>query len=369
MSNNTIRFPGSGEFFAELKHRVAAYLEQEGVSGRDAPAMYLKTAIIMSWLLGSYLGLLLWAHNALQIILLSISLGLAMTGVGFSIQHDGNHGGYSKHNWINQLMALSLDLIGGSSYVWHWKHNVIHHTYSNIAHVDSDLDVGFFARLSPDHRRLSIHRFQHFYVWALYALLPFKWIFVDDYQNLLTGKIGTQKFPRPSPQMLAVTLAMKAVNLFLAILLPLWFHPVGLVVLGFCVASVTLGIILAVVFQMAHCHERAEFPLPDANHRMSAEWATHQVATTVDFARENALLTWWLGGLNFQVEHHLFPKVCHVHYRAISKIVEATCREYGLLFRSHDTLGEALSAHARWLRRMGEEPTPPDRSAEELVSA
>ncbi len=356
MSQPKVRFPGSGVFFSELKTRVAAHLAASGKGDHGTAEMHWKTAIILMWLGASYLGLLLWAHTIPQIVALAASLGLAMAGIGFNIQHDGNHGGYSGRSWVNRVMALTLDMVGGSSYVWHWKHNVIHHTYSNIPQVDADTDVGFFARLTPSHVRRGFHRYQHFYVWGLYALLPFKWVFVDDFVDLATGRIGTQHFPKPSRWGMAGILAMKVFYVSWALVLPLYLHPVAGVALAYVVAALILGLTLAIVFQVAHCQADAEFPLPNAEGAMATDWATHQVATTVDFARDSRVLTWLLGGLNFQVEHHLFPRVCHVHYPAISRIVEATCHDFGIRYRTHATFGQALLAHARWLREMGSAP-------------
>ncbi|MFO0580230.1 MAG: acyl-CoA desaturase [Polyangia bacterium] len=348
-----IRFPGSSDFFSTLKSRVAAYFEQAQVSSRDSPRMYAKTAVILGWLLASYLGLLLWADTAWQVVLLSISGGLAMAGLGFSVQHDGGHGGYSSRSGINRVMALTLDLIGASSYVWHFKHNIVHHTYTNIAHVDADTDVGFFARLTPNHPRRSFHRYQHLYIWFLYMMLPFKWIFFDDYRDLVTGRIGTQRFPRPSRWGLAGILGMKALYLLWALVIPLCLRPAKGVALAYVVSALTLGLTLSVVFQLAHCLERAEFPVPNADHAMTRDWAVHQVETTVDFAPRSRVLTWFLGGLNYQVEHHLFPRICHVHYPALSQIVKQTCAEHGIRYRAYDTFWEAVAAHARWVYRMG----------------
>lgn len=356
MEPTKICFPASGEFFADLKRRVAVYFEQAQVSPRDNARMYLKTAIILSWLLASYLGLLLWADAAWQIVLLSISCGLAMAGLGFSIQHDGGHGGYSCRPRVNRLMALTLDMIGASSYVWHFKHNIVHHTYTNIAHVDADTDVGAFARLTPNHPRRFFHRYQHLYIWFLYMLLPFKWIFFDDYSDLVKGRIGTQRFPRPTRWQLLGILGMKAFNLGWTLVLPLCLRPAKGVALAYVVTALTLGLALSVVFQLAHCLDRAEFPLPTTGHQMANEWAVHQVVTTVDFAPRSRLLTWFLGGLNYQIEHHLFPRICHVHYPALSMIVKQTCTEYGIRYRSYESFWEAVAAHARWLARMGREP-------------
>jgi linoleoyl-CoA desaturase len=86
---------------------------------------------------------------------------------------------------------------------------------------------------------------------------------------------------------------------------------------------------------------------------MATPWAVHQVETTVDFARGSRVLTWLLGGLNFQIEHHLFPRMCHVNYPAIAPVVEQTCRDYGVDYKQNATLCSALRSHYRWLRAMG----------------
>ena len=349
-------FESPSPFARALKERVDRYFADAAKPTRDLPRMYAKTAVILTWLVGTYLALYA-ATQLWQVVLLSVSFGLAMAAVGFDIQHDGAHGAYSKRRWVNGLCAHSLDLIGGSSYVWHYKHNVTHHTYANIAHVDADVDVGAFARLTPHHTWHPWHRFQHVYIWLLYGLLPFKWVFFDDFHDLVTGRIGTQPFPRPGRARLAVTLFMKLLFVGWALVLPLCLRPWLGVLVAYAVSAITLGIVLAVVFQLAHCVTEAAFPVPpDGSQEMGADWSTHQVHTTVDFARESRFLSWFLGGLNFQVEHHLFPRVSHLHFPALSKIVEATCGEFAVPYRAFPSFGAAVGSHARWLRRMGHRP-------------
>ena len=295
--------------------------------------MYLKTAIILTWLLATYIGLVFFAATWWQMGLCCVSLGFAMAAVGFNIQHDGGHGSYSKYPLVNKLMAFSLDILGGSSFIWKRTHNVIHHSYTNITGVDGDIDLGFLGRLSPHQDRLWFHRYQHIYLWVLYGFLTFRWQFVDDTMAVIQGRVGHCKVPRPKPGALAVLIFGKVTFLFLAFGLPLivghaWYH----VALGYFISQFVLGVLLSIVFQLAHCVEHASFPLPDENtDRLENEWAIHQIETTVDFAREKTLATWYTGGLNYQIEHHLFPHICHVHYPAIAKIVEATANEYGCL--------------------------------------
>jgi linoleoyl-CoA desaturase len=288
---------------------------------------------------------------------LAILLGLAMAAVGFNIQHDGNHQAYSDRPWINKVMALTLDLIGGSSYLWHWKHNVIHHTYTNITGHDNDIDLGYLGRLTPHQRWLPWHRFQHWYLWPLYGVMAIKWQLVDDFQALITGHKGKDRVPRPKRWDLVVFIVGKVVFFALAFGVPLLLHPWWAVLLFYGITAAVLGITLSIVFQMAHCVEQAEFPLPEPETgRLEKSWAVHQVETTVDFARKSRVVSWLVGGLNFQIEHHLFPRICHVNYPAISKIVEETCREHGVKYAAHASFWAGLAAHYRWLRRLGAAP-------------
>src|SRR5262249_11376721 len=141
---------------------------------------------------------------------------------------------------------------------------------------------------------------------------------------------------------------------FLAIGLPLLLHSVWAVLLVYATASFVQGVALSIVFQLAHCVEEAAFPLPRTDTgRMETAWAVHQVETTVDFARGSWLLSWFIGGLNFQVEHHLFPQICHVHYPALSRLVEETCNEFGVRYSAQVTFLAGVVSHFRWLRRMG----------------
>jgi linoleoyl-CoA desaturase len=352
-----LKFGVNDQFYPELRRRVDQYFTSTGQHQRDCPQMYLKTALLVAWFVASYVLLVFVVETGWLTLALTISLGLAMAAMGFNVQHDGGHQAYSDRRWINKLMAMSLDLLGGSSYIWARKHNSIHHSYANITGHDDDIDVGLFGRLSPHQKRLKFHRLQHFYLWILYGLLPIKWQFYDDFCNLATGRIGARRFARPKGWDLVTLAGGKLVFSSLALAIPLLLHPAWAVLLCYLAVSFVQGLVLSVVFQMAHCVEEAAFPLPNRNTgRIEAAWAAHQIATTVDFARGSRLLSWYIGGLNFQIEHHLFPRVCHVHYPALSQLVEETCREFGLKYVAHGSFSAGLVSHFRWLRRMGMAP-------------
>ncbi len=354
-SKTKVQYLRDATFHRELKRRVEEYFEQTGLPRRDSPQMFRKTAVILCWLAISWAMLVFMASNWWQVLLLSLSLGLAMAGIGFSVQHDGGHGAYSERKSVNQLMAMSLDLLGGSSYIWKWQHNVIHHSYTNIVGVDHDIDLGILCRFAPQQRHLWFHRFQHLYLWPVYGLLAFNWHFYSDFQKIVQGRIGEHNFPRPRGRDLAVVLLGKVIFFSWAFLVPALFHPLWQVVVCYLITSCVASFVLSIVFQAAHCVQEAAFPaIPEDSNQVGNTWAMHQVETTVDFGRDNPLLTWYVGGLNFQVEHHLFPDVCHVHYPALSPIVESVCSEFGVRYASHQTFLGAVSSHARWLRLLGQ---------------
>jgi linoleoyl-CoA desaturase len=349
-----LKFGAGDGFLRELRRRVDNYFQSAGLNPRDCPRMYLKAALIFGWFTASYVALVFLAATWWQALALAISLGLAMAAVGFNIQHDAGHQAYSRRKWINKLMAMTLDLLGGSSYVWAKQHNSIHHSYSNITGHDEDIDLGIIGRLTPHQKRLAFHRLQHYYLWALYGLLPIKWQIYDDFRSLITGRIGEHRLARPKGWDLVVFIGGKLAFFSLALAIPLLLHPVWTVLLFYAVASFVEGVVLSIVFQLAHCVEGAAFPLPRPDTgRMETDWAVHQVETTVDFARENRLLSWMIGGLNFQIEHHLFPGISHVHYPALAPLIEETCREFGVRYMAHKTLRASVASHFRWLRRMG----------------
>lgn len=345
-------------FYAELRRRIGAYFAT-GRSERDCWQMYLKTAIIFAWLAVTYSLLVFAVETWWQAIPVALGLALGIATVGLAIQHDGGHHAYSRREWINKLAAMSLDVIGASSYLWRWKHVVMHHTYPNVDGEDMDLEAGAVARLSPHQPRRWYHRWQHLYLWPLYALTSSRWHLYGDFKEVVVGKIGPHRIPRPRGWDLVVFLAGKAFSIGLLLVVPMFFHDWWVVLLYYFLATGATGVMLTVVFQLAHCVGEAEFPVPVAGTpRMPDAWAAHQVRTTVDFARRSPTLSWLVGGLNFQVVHHLFPQICHVHYPALSRIVESTCQEFGIPYATHGSFLAGIRAHYRWLQRLGQPDEP-----------
>jgi linoleoyl-CoA desaturase len=274
--------------------------------------------------------------------------------------HDANHGGYSNKSWVNNLLGYSLNVVGGNSFNWKMQHNVLHHTYTNIHDVDEDISPRGVLRMSPHGEWKFFHQFQHLYAWFFYGLMTLVWVLVKDFVRInryhKDGLVKKQKADITTEW--TILIATKVFYVLYIGVLPVvllslaWWQ----VFIGFLVMHYVAGFILAIIFQPAHVIDGTEYPLPNDDGKMETCWAAHQLHTTTNFANNNRILSWYAGGLNFQVEHHLFPNICHVHYRALSRIVKATALEFGLPYKSEPTFRSALLSHAKLLKQLGERP-------------
>ena len=348
-----IKLRGGSAFHRDLRKRIDAHFD--GRSRAGGAAMIRKTATLFLMWAVIYAAFLAFGGNLLVAVLLGIPFGLVLAGFGFSVQHDGNHGAYSDDKQINRFSGLVLDLIGGSSFLWRHKHNHIHHSHPNIVGADDDLEAGWFLRMAPTHDFLPMHRWQHVYMWPLYGFISVKWQLFDDFAQLKRGHINDVPFAYPKGRDLVDLIVCKSIFV-------LWFFVIPTIVLGFgptvvfyLVSQFVLGVTLATVFQLAHCVEEARFIIPPGadDDELELDYATLQLETTVDFAPTSRFWTWYLGGLNFQTVHHLFPRVSHIHYPAMARIVEEAAADHGLTYRCHPTVGSALASHFRWMKRMG----------------
>ncbi len=349
-----VRFPARLGFRKLIKQRVEQYFTEHRLARTGDWRMFAKTGLVLAWLISSYVALVFFASTPIIAVLSALALAQGFVLVGFNIMHDANHGGYSGNRKLNRVMGFTLDLIGGSNMLWRQKHNILHHTYTNIHELDDDLDSNGLLRLSPEQEWRPWHRFQHLYAFLVYSLLTLSWIVYSDFKKFFTRRIGEYELPKPTFMDTSLFFGGKLFYLGYMLVLPLFFHPLVYVLAAFVGVHLVLGFTLAMVFQLAHTVEGNAFPAPDPDTgNMEDEWAIHQVETTANFATRNRLVAWYLGGLNFQIEHHLFPGVCHIHYPALSKIVKGSCREMGISYISYPTVWSAVVAHYRFLKQLG----------------
>lgn len=349
------KFPAAKtNFQTEVKRRVEGYFSENKISSAGNRKLYVKTFIILSYFTAVYVALVFYTWPVAVSLLLCLALGVGVAAIGFNIMHDGAHGSFSESRSVNDLAANTLDMLGASSYMWKTKHNVVHHTYTNINGFDDDLNVRPLLRLAPEQKHLSIHRYQHIYGIPLYGLLHIIWIVYKDFLKYYSGKIGNTPVRKMNLKEEIVFWGSKVSFLFFFVFVPVYMKGIWAYLIGFTVFSLSTGMLISVVFQLAHVVGEVEFLLPDKDlNKMENEWAIHQVISTANFANDNKLVTWFVGGLNFQIEHHLFPKVSHVHYPAISKIVKQTCAEFGVKYHEFATTRAAIAEHVAFLKRLG----------------
>lgn len=339
---------------AELKTKISEYFIEVGRSTSGNYRLFIKAVILMVSFIFIYVHLVFFTPAVVWQVLESVLLGCVMAAIGFNVMHDGAHGSFSKYKWINHLAAFSLNILGGNSFIWNIKHNIIHHAYTNIDGVDDDIDIQPWLRMSSTQKKYRMHRYQHLYFWILYSMLYIFWVFLLDYQKYFRGRIGQMPFKKMKLSDHFVFWGFKLVHFFLFIGLPVYMVGFESWLISFLIFTLVAGFVLSLVFQLAHTVEHTALPMPDAESgKMQDEWAVHQLKTTANFATRSKLITWLVGGLNFQIEHHLFPKISHVHYPAICKIIKEVCEKHGIHYIEFKNLRFAIVSHVAFLKQMG----------------
>lgn len=345
----------SNSFVEELKQRVSEYFQNNGISSNANGAMIVKSIILLTLMYGSY-ALILSNHLSIWImLLLALVMGVCIAGIGFSVAHDALHGAYSSKPGVNKIIGLTFDLLGANGYLWKITHNVIHHTYTNIHGIDEDLTVSPILRLSPKSEWKAFHRFQHLYALIAYSTAILFWVFVKDYKYILQRDLGPYKNIKHPASEVILLIVGKIFYYTYMIIIPLWVLNVTWwqFLIGFVLMNLTAGIILGVIFQLAHVVEGTDHPLPNSEGVIDNAWTVHEMETSSDFARRNKVLSWYIGGLNYQIEHHLFPKVCSIHYPAISPIIREVAEKYHIRYNYQPTLMAAIRSHFVMLRQFG----------------
>jgi linoleoyl-CoA desaturase len=340
-----------------LNERVDAYLRAHQLPARDAPFMYVKTGVVLAWWLATYLVILLGGLPPAVNALLCFVWALAIGSIGFNVMHDANHGSYSRHPRVNKWLSLSAEMMGMSGFRWRTKHNVWHHTYTNIAGYDDDIQTYDTMRLTPREPWRPWHRLQAWYFPVIYSFIALDFLSRDLMMAVFGRSDANHVYPKMSRADKVVFWAGKLFFFTIMIALPLLVFPWWQVAIGFFIVMLTVGLATGIVFQLAHVMEAADFPQPQGNPlRIENEWAIHQVETTVNFAPRNRLLNLYIGGLNYQIEHHLLPHICHLNYPRLAPIVRQTCEEFGIRYTSYDTWRQAFASHWRELRLLGQAP-------------
>jgi len=362
MIKPSVKFPrkDSINFFKTLNSRVNNYFKENNIKRTGNWKIWVKTIVMFSLFLVPYFLILTISMSIWFQLILILIMGIGMAGVGMNVMHDGNHGSYSKKKWVNKLMGSSIYILAGNVYNWKVQHNVLHHTYTNIHGHDEDLDAGRILRFSKHAKWKWFHRFQHYYSILLYGLLTINWAITTDFVQMkryMKRKLAHGKLPNPFINWSTLILT-KAVYMLIWIAIPIlvlklvWWK----ILIGFFLMHYIAGLILSVIFQLAHVMDEADMPLPQEDGTLKNTWAIHQLMTTVNFSPKNKFIRWFTGGLNYQVEHHIFPNISHIHYSKIADIVKRTAKEFNLPYNEFQSTRKAIIAHFNYLKLMGAKP-------------
>lgn len=354
--NSTLKFNRTkSQFLITARMRVDQYFKISGQSRNANAKMWVKTIFFLLGFVGLYVLIISNAFNIWLMLPLVILLGIFSAFVGFNICHDAIHGSFSANKTINKIFSSLFYFVGANPYVWNITHNLVHHNFTNIPGHDEDIDVApGLIRISDEKPVKRIQRFQHWYAFPLYSLASLSWVFRKDYKKFFQAKIGEYVTKHPKIEYFNLFF-YKAAYYFLFIVLPLlvldirWWHLIA----GFLALHLSQGLTMGLVFQLAHVVEGTDYPMPDDTGNMEDTWAEHQMRTTANFATGSRLASFFLGGLNRQIEHHLFPGICHIHYGQISKIVKQTAIEFDIPYNESPTFFAALNSHYKMLKRFG----------------
>lgn len=360
MEFNRVKFaPIKGNSFAnDVRKKVNEYFKNNNISKKGNLHLLFKFILFFGMYFGPFILMLCgvitgfwWAMGSLVI------MGFGLAGIGLTIMHDANHGAMSRKKWKNEIFKYTMNLIGASSINWRIQHNLLHHGFTNIHGADTDIDAPGFLRFTPHTKHRKIHKYQKFYAWFFYGLMTMGWVLYNDIKQLFEfAKAGhLEKFNTNLKKELPLLLGSKLMYIGYTFVLPLLLTDFAFwqILIGFVIVHFIAGFTLAVIFQTAHVVSEIDFPMPDKKGDLDFTWAELQLKTTSNFATKNKVFTWLVGGLNYQIEHHLFPEISHVHYTKISQIVRETALEYGLPYYDHGSFWKAIGSHAKWLSKLG----------------
>ena len=349
-----VSFNNKGQvFYTSLKKSVDQYFQLKGLNRTGNWKLYSKTAILIPLSLVIYIFLLSGSYLAITGIFLSAILGLALVSTAFNVMHDACHGSYSSKKWVNDILSLTMNALGSDASIWKIKHNVVHHTYTNVDGIDDDIAKSPVLRLCATQKWKPAHRYQFLYMFLVYSLSTILWVYLTDLIKYFSRKIVLTEM-KFSVKEHIIFWTSKSLYLVFYAVLPILLVGWQAWLVGYLIVNMIMGLTLAIVFQLAHIVEKTSFEQAGEKPKLiNEEWAIHEIKTTANFASGNKIITWFVGGLNFQIEHHLFPRVSHVHYPAISSIVKDHCVRFNLPYHSYPTMTGAIASHVRVMKQLG----------------
>lgn len=361
MQKISLQSTAKSTFYKTLNQRVNQYFKNNKLRKTGNMVLFTKAILMFCILLIPYIVLLNYNLSVPLQLLICVVMGIGMAGIGMNVMHDSNHNSFSSKQWINELLGTSIYFLAGNVYNWKIQHNLLHHSYTNIETLDEDIDIQGTIRLSKHTPWKPFHLYQPIYAFVLYGLLTINWALVVDFKQMpryLKQKLSVDGEINPFREWTLLILSKIMYFIFwlaipisiLSISFTEWF-------IGFFVMHFVAGLILSIIFQMAHVVQNINTKSIEEANQNPLDWATHHLSTTCNFATNNRLMTYLIGGLNFQIEHHIFPNISHIHYPAIAKIVKHTSTEFNIAYHEHSTFKKAFLSHIKQLKKLAKPPT------------
>lgn len=343
------------EFSRVLRARVNAYFKENGITTYANKAMAIRSVLLITGWIGVYL-VLVFGNLPLWLSYIAWPLlGALIALVSVNVGHDAIHGAYTKKKWLKDLLCHTFNINGASAYMWKISHNHAHHNYTNIHGHDEDINPGDVMRIAPSAQLLPAHKYQHIYGFFLYTLATVSWVFAKDYKQFFENKINNYDGKKHPKREYFLLFFYKIINYSMYLVIPIIVMPYswGHIVAGFLMMHAVSGFYLAIIFMLAHAVEEVHFPLPNEEGIVNDDWVIHQMHTTANFSSQSRIASFFTGGLNQQIEHHLFANICSVHYLHLSKIVKQTSAEYDVPYYDIPTFWQAITSHYRFLKKLG----------------
>ena len=339
-------------FVTTLNERINSYFKQNNISTKSNINMKLKIFIGTSWWLLSYLVIIFLPLDKWEFFTLYIFHGVGHIYFSFNVGHDALHNAISKNRLVNKFWAYSYDLLGVNTYMWRFMHHQGHHACLNIDGEDMSLETATLFRLSSHQKRKNIHKYQHLYAFLIYGSYLFYYVFLKDYKYFFSkSNLHLKNINHPLKEWVILFFG-KFFYITYMLIIPVYILPYSwqFVLFTFCITLFIIGIVMSFTFQTTHIIDTTAYPQSKNEYE---NHVFHVFETTADYATENPVANWFFGGLNVHVIHHLRSDICHIHYPPLTKIVKATALEFGIKYRENLTVADAVKAHLRQLKKLG----------------
>ncbi|HHZ81731.1 MAG TPA: acyl-CoA desaturase, partial [Flavobacteriales bacterium] len=279
MQATTVKFKhgNKSDFYITLKERVDQYFVDHNTSKFANWKMLAKMLSFLGVMILTYSMILSGAFVPWQMLILTMIFGLSSAFFVFNVAHDASHGSYSKNPGINKLLTYAWNLVGMSSYIWNLKHNIAHHTYTNICGTDIDIDQGFLLRFHPGAKRKPHHRIQHLYAPILYGLFSIYVILIKDFQMYRVKRFGNKQINRHPLKEYAIVIFSKAFYITYNLVIPYFVLNIAWwqLLIAFVMMHMMIGNVMAFILTPVHVTHGTDFREPDHEGVIDTSWAVH----------------------------------------------------------------------------------------------